>query len=182
MPISNTSLQMTPDWNVTSSQVNTMSTPFSEHIRASSSSAAGSHQAVISEFHPFLSQFVSLQPPTEPLIDFAFRSMSNEQTPTLDQSVYDAFVPFAWDEQIPFNHSQIRTPSQVGSSDFTDNFNSFSPGQQLHSEATFIDATTLDTWGANDMTELMSIDSDMSEQWMAFMKECGTVNPATFTT
>lgn len=37
--------------------------------------------------------------------------------------------------------------------------------------------------GSNDITDLgqmMSIDSDMDEQWMSFMKESGIVNPMTF--
>lgn len=159
-----------------------MPAPFIKPNRVSSSSALGSRQAVISDFHPSLSQFMSLQPCAEPEIEFSFPSLPNEETPTLDQSVYDTFVPIAWDAHMPFDRSQSETPSQVGSSHFTGSINSSNPCQQLHLETTLVDATALDTWGANDMTELMSIDNDMSEQWIAFMKECATVNPATFGT
>lgn len=115
-------------------------------------------------------------------MEFAFYSMPNEETPILDQSVYDAFVPVAWDAHIPLDRSQIEMSSQIGSSVFTGSTDSPNPRQQLHPEATLMDATALDTWGANDMTDLMSMDNDMSEQWIAFMKECATVNPAPFTT
>ncbi|KZP23605.1 hypothetical protein FIBSPDRAFT_1042768 [Athelia psychrophila] len=141
-------------------------------------------QGNVQDMHPPLVQYMSLLPPITPTTDFNAHPVSNFAAQSLEQPAFNGSVPVAWNTQMP-SHSQSEMHSQAVSDRYTHNPDPFDLFQQLYRDAPSVDATTLDTWGANDMTDLgqlMSIDSDMDEQWVAFMKECGTVNPTTFGT
>ncbi|KZP04803.1 hypothetical protein FIBSPDRAFT_940817 [Athelia psychrophila] len=153
------------------------------HISSSSSGASPSPTAILDQgndqgIHPSFMQYMPLIPPTSPAINFSV-SASNSEAQSLEQSAFNGSVPVSWNARMP-GHS-VDVPSQWVSGRVVNDPNYFDLFQQLQPEAPSTDVTALDTWGANDMTDLgqlMNVDSDMD--WVAFMKECGTVNPATF--
>ncbi|KZP06060.1 hypothetical protein FIBSPDRAFT_966748 [Athelia psychrophila] len=139
-------------------------------------------QLELQEMHPSLMQYAALFPPTNvPSTNFTGHLASNFEPQSLDQSTAGVsdFTPASWNSQIPSHpNTEIHSPAVSGS--FANDPNSYNLFEQLYQETP---ATTLDTWGSNDMTDLgqmMSIDCDMDEQWMSFMKESGIVNSTTF--
>ncbi|KZP18375.1 hypothetical protein FIBSPDRAFT_829421 [Athelia psychrophila] len=164
------------------SNLNAMAASSVSSSRASPSPSPWPDQVSLLDIHPSLVQYASLLPPTTLSTDFAGHSAPNFEPQSLDQSTagVNSLVPaVTWTAQMP-SHPQTEMPSPVISGRFTNGPNSSKLFQELYQEGP---ATTLDTWGSNDLTDLgqmMSIDIDMDEQWVAFMKECGTANPAAF--
>ncbi|KZP16989.1 hypothetical protein FIBSPDRAFT_747810 [Athelia psychrophila] len=154
------------------------------HKASSSSSASPSQtpnpdQGDVQDIHPSLMHHMPLSPPTTPATDFAAHPASNFEAQSLEQSAFNGSVPVSWNAQMPSHSADM--PSQGVSGCVVNDPTSFDLFQQLYQEAPSTGVTTLDTWGANDVTDLgqlMNVDSDMD--WVAFMKECGTVNPTTF--
>ncbi|KZP21367.1 hypothetical protein FIBSPDRAFT_825911 [Athelia psychrophila] len=140
-------------------------------------------QGSLQEIHPSLMQYAALFPPTiDPSTNFTGHLTPNFEPQSLDHSStasVNGFTPASWNSQIP-SHPKTEIHSPVVSGSFDNDPNSYNLFEELYQETP---ATTLDTWGSNDMTDLgqmMSIDSDMDEQWMTFMKESGIVNSTTF--
>ncbi|KZP18367.1 hypothetical protein FIBSPDRAFT_745533 [Athelia psychrophila] len=134
-------------------------------------------QGILQDIHPSLVQYASLLPPATLSTDFTGHPAPYFEPQSLDQSNVD--VPVAWNAQIP-SHPQAEIPSLAVPDGFTNGPTPCNFFQELYQET---HATTLDTWGSNDMTDLgqmMNIDGDMDAQWMSFMKESGIVNPTTF--
>ncbi|KZP20078.1 hypothetical protein FIBSPDRAFT_892245 [Athelia psychrophila] len=128
------------------------------------------------DIHPSLVEYASLLPLPTLSTNFTGDPAPNFESQSLDQVTagVNGFIPVAWNTEIP-SHPQTEMPPAV-SDTFTNGTNAYKLFQELPE-------TTLDIWGSNDMTNLgqmMSIDSDMDEHWMAFMKDSGLVNPTTF--
>ncbi|KZP21364.1 hypothetical protein FIBSPDRAFT_740823, partial [Athelia psychrophila] len=146
------------------------------------SPSSWSDQVPLQEMHPSLMQYAALFPPTNvPSTNFTGHLASNVNPQSLDQSTASVndFTLASWNSQISSHpNTEIHSPAVSGG--LENDPNSYKHFEQLYQETP---ATTLDTWGSNDMTDLgqmMSVDSDMDEQWMTFMKESGIVNPTTF--
>ncbi|KZP27871.1 hypothetical protein FIBSPDRAFT_948119 [Athelia psychrophila] len=166
--ISKTLSRKTSSWHITSSLHAMAGSPISSS-RASQSPSPWPDQESLQDIHPSLVQYASLIPPAALSTDFTSQPAPHFEPHSLDQYTVGAngAVPVAWNAQTP-SHPQTEMSS------VPDSF------QQLYQETP---ATAIDTWGSNDMTDLgqmMSIDSDMDEQWMDFMKDSGLVNPTTF--
>ncbi|KZP20101.1 hypothetical protein FIBSPDRAFT_790059 [Athelia psychrophila] len=178
--ISKTLARKTASWHITSNLNALAASPISS-TRASPSPSPWPGQRGFQDIHPSLVQYASLFPPTTLSTDFTDHPAPNFVPHSLDQSNTggNGFVPVSWSAQT-HSHPQTVTPSPAISGNFTTDPNSHHLFQALY-QAT--PATAIDTWGSNDMTDLgqmMSIDSDLDEQWMSFMKESGIVNPMKF--
>ncbi|KZP18363.1 hypothetical protein FIBSPDRAFT_933487 [Athelia psychrophila] len=163
------------------SNLNAMAGSAISSSRASPSPSPWPDQGSLQDIHPSLVRYASLLPPATLSTDSTGHPAPYFEPQSLDQSTagVNGFVPVAWNAQIT-SHPQAEMLSPAVPDGFTNGPNSYNFFPEHYQETP---ATTLDTWGSNDMTDLgqmMNIDSDMDGQWMFFMKESGIVNPATF--
>ncbi|KZP30137.1 hypothetical protein FIBSPDRAFT_908140 [Athelia psychrophila] len=166
--------------NLTANQEGAMNNPSASSDSAPPPSGPWPDQGILQDIHPSLVQYASLLSPTGFATEFTDQPVPEFESQLLGQAGVNGSPPAACNTQTPV-HLQARLHSLAGSGSFAGNPNSLDLFQQLFPEGVSTDASILDTWGANDMTDLgqmMSIDSDMDEEWMAFMKESGIVNPA----
>ncbi|KZP06065.1 hypothetical protein FIBSPDRAFT_331427 [Athelia psychrophila] len=168
---------------LTTNQAGAIATPPASSNSAPLSSRLWPDQGDSQEIHPSLVYYASLFPPKTPSTDFNGHPVPDFESPSLDQSTAtdNSFVPSTWNAQMS-SHLQTEISSQMGSSSLPNDPSSYNPLQQLYQETPL---TSLDTWGSNamsDIGQMMGIDSDMGEQWMDFMKDCGIVNATTLDT
>ncbi|KZP20102.1 hypothetical protein FIBSPDRAFT_1045158 [Athelia psychrophila] len=179
--ISKTLARKTASRHITSNLNPLAASPVSSSRASPSASPWTDQGSLLQDIHPSLVQYASLFHPTALSTDFTGHPAPNLESHSLDQSTSgtNGFVPVSWSAQMP-SPPQAGTPSPATSGSFTNDPNSYNLFQELYQETP---TTAIDTWGSNDMTDLgqmMSIDSDMDEQWLSFMKESGIVHPRTF--
>ncbi|KAF7976905.1 hypothetical protein HWV62_5292 [Athelia sp. TMB] len=124
----------------------------------------------IQEVHPSLVQYMSLSAPVLPSTDLA---TANYEPRSLDQSTPSGPT---WDPASDFSQATPMNSSALDPS----SSNLF---REFYEDALSANTAPLNTWGSNDYTDLgmmMNTDSQMDEQWMAFMNDSGMGNSTTY--
>lgn len=178
--ISKTLTQQSINRHMTGNQMASMKNQSSLSSISLPSSTPGPDFNVFPNIHPPLMEYMSSLPHETLAADFTCHLAADFEFQNLDPSADDNFAPVAWNAQLLSTQIQSEMNAPAGSDSFVNDSNSLNCLQELYKE---VPASTINTWGSNDMIDLgqmMNIDSNVDEQLISFMKEIGIVNPITF--